>query len=855
MSPDLKSPSSTALGQNTLLDGSTVLTVTYPDSMRSLTTRVTTVGVSAIKTLPLGDLALRLPTTTTDFRGQLVVSTATRSNGSFLNPQDMLPGSTTTAAAGAQESSKDAQASVSSLPTKSSNSTASAPALDQSDTGQVLGLTTSTPAFSVSLSKPSQPGSKQNLDTSKASGQTRQDGTALAVSGSSPMLTSSIQDRPVPSHSSSTSDQESLTTPKASSAPPFQMSASSSGLQSLPSVGLVSTQGGSSPLLLQQTLATPTRTGGTNVGQAAPTQKPERSTTGLGTSSSLGSPELPVSRTPTIAPSLSALETSMPGVSQAASPMRNNSGAPALSVPVVIPLNSASATSSFGLGDLVTTQITNGQGPPIPAVVVLTTNLGGSTITSLVPIPPTTVVDSNPTSTMTTIPPGLSVEKATNPVWTTNTWITTTAPGRSDATIVPVLVGCPGCGGRGHGLVIWNLPNLPRVQFRFPNLPDVPRFHIPCIKIFGIRLGSCSDPSKLPEIITDPPEPSDPKPQPGSDKNPSDTADKDSNPTDKQSSTASEPTSTSKPSSITTSSASTSSSSSSTSSCPNGVTISDTTICNVPTLKAVVDRQVQPGASVAQPTGSKKPRSKTHRVVSVASITSFIPSNQTSVPMSFVISIPSSVTASMSSRKNSTLPLFKPTGGSSTVTKSPQSSSSSTSSLSTTSTTPTPQTNSSPPPKPTSTPPTISPVDPPSPPTCHPAPIKPYTDVHPPTIESVTDAFCTAHNTQILHADSSPITSKFLFTDSSDIGHMSVEWIKDCASAAEVDGYTIGHPSLRKDGDGCVEILRKTFWGCTANKGRGGCITAGCLQYCLSAGSPSIVFKKPCVGHPCKKGE
>ncbi|KAL8806941.1 MAG: hypothetical protein Q9200_004867 [Gallowayella weberi] len=570
-----------------------------------------------------------------------------------------MPGNTAAAATlGAQASSKDAQASVPNLPTGLSDSPApaSAPALDHSNTGQVLSL--------------------KIANTARWNG-----------SGSIKIIANAYES--------------------------YTRQANARSLNVLITSGIIDysqSVHGSSPLLLQQTLATSTKPGGSNVGQAPPTQRTEHSAIGLGTSSSLGSIELAAVKTPTNAPSLSALGTSIASVSPAASLIRNSSGAPALSVPAALPLNFASQTSTSGLGDLVTIQITNVQGPPIPAVI--------------------SYVDNDYNSSRS----------------------------------------------------------------------------------------------------------------------------------------ASKATSTSKPSSTTTSSASTSSSSSSTSSCSHGLTISGTIICNIPTLEAVVDRQIQAGASVTRPTGSKKPPRKTHHVVSVASITSLIPSNQTSVPSSLVESMPSSAIASMSSRNNTMLPLFKSTGNSSTATKSPQSSSSSAVSTSSNmSTTPTPQTTSSPPPpspaEPLSSPLTVTPVDPPSNPSCHHPPSEPYEDVQPDNTEKAASTFCSEYDKQILHPGDAAVVKKLISLDSgADTGRITVEWVEGYSSDANVDGYTIGHPSLIKplssDSYGCRDILQNTYWGCKSNKGRAGCITAGCLKYCLNPGPDTVLpAKQPCTRHPCAEGQ
>jgi hypothetical protein len=62
-------------------------------------------------------------------------------------------------------------------------------------------------------------------------------------------------------------------------------------------------------------------------------------------------------------------------------------------------------------------------------------------------------------------------------------------------TIVLVLVGCHGCRGVHKGIVLWNLPELSQISFQLPEFPRVPKFHLPCIKIFGVKISSnCNDP-------------------------------------------------------------------------------------------------------------------------------------------------------------------------------------------------------------------------------------------------------------------------------------------------------------------------------------------------------------------------
>jgi hypothetical protein len=94
---------------------------------------------------------------------------------------------------------------------------------------------------------------------------------------------------------------------------------------------------------------------------------------------------------------------------------------------------------------------------------------------------------------MTTLPAGFSTEATTNTIWTGNTWLTTEVGGQQ--TIVPVLVGCKSCGSNGGGIILWNLPEIPHIEFKFPGFPGLPSFHLPCIKIFGIKIsGDCDDP-------------------------------------------------------------------------------------------------------------------------------------------------------------------------------------------------------------------------------------------------------------------------------------------------------------------------------------------------------------------------
>lgn len=74
-------------------------------------------------------------------------------------------------------------------------------------------------------------------------------------------------------------------------------------------------------------------------------------------------------------------------------------------------------------------------------------------------------------------------EVVTRSDWSRNTWLTTKCDGHS--TIVPVLVKTTGI-----GIIVWNTPEFPRVEFEIPEFPDL-HFHLPCIKILGIHISDC----------------------------------------------------------------------------------------------------------------------------------------------------------------------------------------------------------------------------------------------------------------------------------------------------------------------------------------------------------------------------
>ncbi|KAL8864982.1 MAG: hypothetical protein Q9174_007137, partial [Haloplaca sp. 1 TL-2023] len=87
------------------------------------------------------------------------------------------------------------------------------------------------------------------------------------------------------------------------------------------------------------------------------------------------------------------------------------------------------------------------------------------------------------TPTLTTLPPAVSIQTITDEALTSNMWLTTTTSDEKTA-IVPVIVGCPQCGGKGGSLILWNFPPNP---MEFPdtavlNIPKIglPKITFPC---------------------------------------------------------------------------------------------------------------------------------------------------------------------------------------------------------------------------------------------------------------------------------------------------------------------------------------------------------------------------------------
>lgn len=69
------------------------------------------------------------------------------------------------------------------------------------------------------------------------------------------------------------------------------------------------------------------------------------------------------------------------------------------------------------------------------------------------------------TSTMTTQPSGFLTILTTDPAFTENRWITTKEEGHT--TVLPVMVGCPGCGSDGS-VILKHMPEIPLKAQLFP---------------------------------------------------------------------------------------------------------------------------------------------------------------------------------------------------------------------------------------------------------------------------------------------------------------------------------------------------------------------------------------------------
>jgi hypothetical protein len=147
--------------------------------------------------------------------------------------------------------------------------------------------------------------------------------------------------------------------------------------------------------------------------------------------------------------------------------------------------DSATKTDNQNTNDATAAPTVTDSSPP-----KTTDPVGDATITSAPgPVPTTKSDDDGITSTLTVPPETFSPTTVSNDDWTTNTWITTTSEGSDEPTVVPVLIDCPGCGGKGHGIVVFGFPPTPNTLSKFPGLP---KFSFPCIP--GISPGYSSPP-------------------------------------------------------------------------------------------------------------------------------------------------------------------------------------------------------------------------------------------------------------------------------------------------------------------------------------------------------------------------
>ncbi|KAF2166822.1 hypothetical protein M409DRAFT_22878 [Zasmidium cellare ATCC 36951] len=222
---------------------------------------------------------------------------------------------------------------------------------------------------------------------------------------------------------------------------------------------------------------------------------------------------------------------------------------------------SSSSTSSGVVPVIQTLQDPDGDlftvtQPSITGIETISTS--GSTL-ELAPF--VTLFTNSPTSTMTTVPPGVTVAAFTEWTASTNGYVTSTVGGTP--VVFPVIVPCATC--VPDIIEGWD-DDLPNVWIKWPKFPHLPSFHIPCIFF-------CSHPKKNPS----PPVNDGPPPSAEGEPSASSTPTSSPSPSSSGSSSSSSASSTSTTSSSASSSGSSSSSStsSSTSSAPLASTTPD----------------------------------------------------------------------------------------------------------------------------------------------------------------------------------------------------------------------------------------------------------------------------------------
>ncbi|KAL8993373.1 MAG: hypothetical protein Q9169_006392, partial [Polycauliona sp. 2 TL-2023] len=678
------SPSSVPISDHPISETS-VLTFKATNSIGSLTTGTTTASNVVITSLLEGQTLLGLPTTNSE--GLLIMSTTTIYPETTLMSQVTTGGSTAEAAV---ETADGPRASNEGQTTRADLETETPMALDtSSETIQATGAQASDSSLSSthhrpsiatrltrgSASGPSGPETAEPLanPTSDITMDVPQDTSDLVAPGSSTPLSSQAQDTPKSGEQSSSQAQQDLDNASKSSSPQTQSELESITPTSANTSPDTSAPGGSSPI---------------NSDDIPDSQIPSAQSTESVMNESKGPLEAPAPNIATVAdtPASQSAEITLTSPSWVALPSQGSSGLPAVPLPATT--EAASIDPSLRLGDSITTQIIDSQGYPVPAIMVVTADAEGSTsarLASLLPLP-SVQTEFEPTSTMTTTPPGFSIEEVANPLWVSNTWTTTTPPGGSEPT--------------------------------------------------------------PPEIITDSPQPGDTQP-PG--------------PDDEQSSTASKDPeeSTTKPSSTITSSAA-------------------TTICNMPSLKGVVHRDVDATYLLPPRTGPREIPEYT----AYTEIASTMPSSVMSSPLA-----PAPTTSNPAQTTDRSGP----------ASSSP------------------PQVEDSPdPPEGDSSPQplddgprtkSVNAIDPPDGPTCNPAPSGSYEDSSEYEVQQLAQVFCDEHKDRIFHSNDEEISKTFEGITSDD-WKISVKWWgQECESPG---GNRVGNPYGYED-DVCYELLTRAW--------------------------------------------
>ena len=168
----------------------------------------------------------------------------------------------------------------------------------------------------------------------------------------------------------------------------------------------------------------------------------------------------------------------------ASAPARSSISSQSNSTDQSIPGNSGITSTSL---------TTNAQGSRTPEVVAVgSTAQGASLPGAFTSAAPSNSQTPTVTSTETAIPPGASAETLTSGAFLVNQWITTTKPGSSAPTVIPIIL--PPGGGAPIALLGFlpgpppdaDLPSPPALELHIPKLK------IPCVKFFGLKFGGCS---------------------------------------------------------------------------------------------------------------------------------------------------------------------------------------------------------------------------------------------------------------------------------------------------------------------------------------------------------------------------